>query len=155
MKSKTILLVEDNPSDIDLTKRALTKGRVLNEMIVAEDGQEALDYLFGIHANQDTVLPALILLDLKLPKVDGLEVLRRIRGDKRTRRLPVVILTSSQEEQDIAASYDLGANSYIRKPVDFHRFVEAIENLGLYWLVLNQSPPEAGRDGQTSLHPHH
>jgi two-component system, response regulator len=144
MKSKTILLVEDNPSDIDLTKRALAKGRIANELAVAEDGQEALDYLFGtgIHAGHDvTSLPTVILLDLKLPRVDGLEVLRRIRADQRTKRLPVVILTSSQEEQDIATSYDLGANSYIRKPVDFLQFAEAIENLGLYWLVLNEPPP--------------
>jgi two-component system response regulator len=146
MSTKTILLVEDNPSDIDLTKRALSKGHILNELVVAEDGQEALDYLFGtgMYATRDSArAPTLILLDLKLPKVDGLEVLRRIRGDSRTKRLPVVILTSSKEEQDIATSYDLGANSYIRKPVDFLQFAEAIENLGLYWLVLNESPPEA------------
>jgi two-component system response regulator len=146
MSTKTILLVEDNPSDIDLTKRALSKGHILNELVVAEDGQEALDYLFGsgMYADRDSArAPTLILLDLKLPKVDGLEVLRRIRGDSRTKRLPVVILTSSKEDQDIAASYDLGANSYIRKPVDFLQFAEAIENLGLYWLVLNEPPPEA------------
>jgi two-component system response regulator len=145
MSTKTILLVEDNPSDIDLTKRALSKGHILNELVVAEDGQEALDYLFGsgMYADRDSArAPTLILLDLKLPKVDGLEVLRRIRGDSRTKRLPVVILTSSKEEQDIATSYDLGANSYIRKPVDFLQFAEAIENLGLYWLVLNEPPPE-------------
>ena len=146
MSTKTILLVEDNPSDIDLTKRALSKGHILNELIVAEDGQEALDYLFGtgMYATRDlAMLPTLVLLDLKLPKVDGLEVLVRIRSDSRTKRLPVVILTSSQEEQDIAASYDLGANSYIRKPVDFLQFAEAIKNLGLYWLVLNEPPPKA------------
>jgi two-component system response regulator len=146
MSTKTILLVEDNSSDIDLTKRALSKGHILNELVVAEDGQEALDYLFGsgMYADRDSArAPTLILLDLKLPKVDGLEVLRRIRGDSRTKRLPVVILTSSKEDQDIAASYDLGANSYIRKPVDFLQFAEAIENLGLYWLVLNEPPPEA------------
>ena len=144
MKSKTILLVEDNPSDIDLTKRALAKGRIANELAVAEDGQEALDYLFGtgIYAGRDaTTLPAVILLDIKLPRVDGLEVLRRIREDDRTKCLPVVILTSSREDQDIATSYGLGANSYIRKPVDFLQFAEAIENLGLYWLVLNETPP--------------
>lgn len=147
MKTKNILLVEDNPSDIDLTKRALGKAHIANELIVAEDGQEALDYLFGtdIHTGRDVTmcggLPAVILLDLKLPKVDGLEVLKRIRADERTKRQPVVILTSSQEEQDIAASYDLGANSYIRKPVDFSQFAVAIENLGLYWLVLNEAPP--------------
>jgi CheY-like chemotaxis protein len=147
MKSKTILLVEDNPSDIDLTKRALAKGRIANELVVAEDGQEALDFLFGTgsHAGRDLALmPTVILLDLKLPKVDGLEVLKRIRADKRTKRLPVVILTSSREEQDIAASYDLGANSYIRKPVDFSQFVEAVASLNLYWLVLNEPPPKGG-----------
>ncbi len=146
MSTKTILLVEDNPSDIDLTKRALSKGHILNELIVAEDGQEALDYLFGtgMYATRDlAMLPTLVLLDLKLPKVDGLEVLVRIRSDSRTKRLPVVILTSSREEQDIATSYDLGANSYIRKPVDFLQFAEAIKNLGLYWLVLNEPPPKA------------
>lgn len=144
MTVKTILLVEDNPSDIALTKRALSKGHILNELIVAEDGQEALDYLFGtgIYASRGTApLPTLILLDLKLPKVDGLEVLRKIRANAKTKRLPVVILTSSKEEQDIAASYDLNANSYIRKPVDFLQFVESIKNLGLYWLVLNEPPP--------------
>jgi two-component system response regulator len=146
MSTKTILLVEDNPSDIDLTKRALSRGHILNELVVAEDGQEALDYLFGTGtyaAPNSATLPTLILLDLKLPKVDGLEVLGRIRSDSRTKRLPVVILTSSREEQDIATSYDLGANSYIRKPVDFFQFAEAIKNLGLYWLVLNEPPPKA------------
>ncbi|MBA4419196.1 MAG: two-component system response regulator [Syntrophus sp. (in: bacteria)] len=145
MKTKTILLVEDNPSDIDLTKRALKKAHIANELVVAEDGQEALDYLFGTgqYAGRDAApLLAVILLDLKLPKVDGLEVLRRIRADEQTKRLPVVILTSSQEEQDIAMGYDFGANNYIRKPVDFCQFVEAIENLGLYWLVLNELPPK-------------
>jgi len=145
MKIKTILLVEDNPSDIDLTKRALANANIANELIVAEDGQEALDYLFGIghYAGRDAApLLALVLLDLKLPKVDGLDVLRRIRADERTKRLPVVILTSSQEEQDIAAGYDLGANSYIRKPVDFSQFAEAIKSMGLYWLVLNEPPPK-------------
>jgi two-component system response regulator len=144
MIAKTILLVEDDPSDVELTKRALSKGHVLNELIVAEDGQEALDYLFGtgIYANKGTTpQPTLILLDLKLPKVDGLEVLRKIRANAMTKRLPVVILTSSKEEQDIAASYDLNANSYIRKPVDFLQFVESIKNLGLYWLLLNEPPP--------------
>jgi CheY-like chemotaxis protein len=145
MNPKIILLIEDNPSDIALTQRALTKSRVANELVVAEDGQEALDYLFGegIHASRDaTQLPALALLDLKLPKIDGLEVLRRIRADERTRRLPVVVLTTSKEEQDVAASYDLGVNSYIRKPVDFTQFVQAVEQLGLYWLVLNEAPPK-------------
>lgn len=145
MKSKIILLVEDNPSDIGLTKRALNKSRVANELVVAEDGQEALDYLFGTGAYADrdvSQLPAVVLLDLKLPRVDGLEVLARIRADERTRRLPVVMLTSSKEEQDLAASYDLGVNSYIRKPVNFVQFVQAIEHLGLYWLVLNELPPQ-------------
>ena len=145
MKIKTILLVEDNPSDIELTKRALANANIANELIVAEDGQEALDYLFGTghYAGRDAApLLAVVLLDLKLPKVDGLDVLRRIRADERTKRLPVVILTSSQEEQDIAAGYDLGANSYIRKPVDFSQFAEAIKSMGLYWLVLNEPPPK-------------
>ncbi len=145
MNSKIILLVEDNPSDIGLTQRALDKSHVANKLVVAEDGQEALDYLFaaGAHAGRDAAeLPALVLLDLKLPRVGGLEVLRRIRADERTRRLPVVILTSSKEEQDVAASYDLGVNSYIRKPVDFRQFAGAIEHLGLYWLVANEPPPK-------------
>ena len=144
MKQKVILLVEDNPSDIGLTRRALSKSHIANELVVAEDGQEALDYLFagGNYAGRDmSDTPALILLDLKLPRVEGLEVLRQIRGDDHTRRLPVVILTTSKEEQDVAQSYDRGANSYIRKPVDFTQFVEAVERLGLYWLVLNEPPP--------------
>ena len=144
MNTKIILLVEDNPSDIDLTKRALAKSRVSNPLVVAEDGQSALDYLFGTgpHAGRNNPeLPAVILLDLKLPILDGLEVLRRIRADDRTRRLPVVILTSSKEQQDLAESYDRGANSYLRKPVDFNKFAEAIQYLGLYWLVLNEPPP--------------
>jgi len=141
---KVILLVEDNLSDVDLTKRALEKGRIANELVVARDGREALDYLLaeGAYAGRDvTDFPAVTLLDLKLPKVSGLEVLRRLRADPRTRRLPVVILTSSREEEDIGASYDLGANSYIRKPVDFKQFAQAIEQLGLYWLVWNEPPP--------------
>jgi len=144
VNAKIILLVEDNPSDIGLTKRALVKSHVANEMVVAEDGQEALDYLFGtgVYAGRDIEqLPAVVLLDLKLPKVDGLEVLRTIRADVHTHRLPVVILTTSKEEQDLAVSYDLGVNSYIRKPVDFDQFVQAIQTLGLYWLVLNEEPP--------------
>jgi two-component system, response regulator len=144
MKAKIILLVEDNPSDIGLTQRALAKGRIANTLIVAEDGQEAIDYLFGTgqYAGRDlNDLPALILLDLKLPKLDGFEVLHRIRGDQRTRRVPVVILTTSKEEQDVAQGYDLGANSYIRKPVDFSQFAESIEQLQLYWLVMNEAPP--------------
>lgn len=145
MNSKIILLVEDNPSDIGLTQRALAKSNIANKLVVAEDGQEALDYLFGTgnYMGRDSAnLPALILLDLKLPKVDGLEVLRQIRADPRTRRQPVVILTTSKEEQDMAASYDLGVNSYIRKPVDFTQFAQAVHQLGLYWLVLNEEPPQ-------------
>jgi len=143
--AKFILLVEDNPSDIGLTRRALAKSHVANELVVAEDGQDALDYLFGSgqYAGRDvTQLPAVVLLDLKLPRVDGLEVLRRIRTETLTRRMPVVILTSSKEEQDLATSYDLGVNSYIRKPVDFEQFAQAIQTLGLYWLVLNEEPPK-------------
>jgi CheY-like chemotaxis protein len=143
--SKVILLIEDNPSDTGLTRRALEKGRIINELVVAGDGQDALDYLWGAgaHAGRDVSdLPALTLLDLKLPRVPGLEVLRRVRGDPRTRRMPIVILTSSAEEQDVAAGYDLGVNSYIRKPVDFKQFAQAIEQLGLYWLVLNEPPPK-------------
>lgn len=148
MSSKIILLVEDNPSDIGLTKRALEKSRIANDLVVAEDGQEALEYLFGpgpAPGAERNDLPALVLLDLKLPRVDGLEVLRRIRADERTRRLPVVILTTSREEQDVAQSYDLGANSYIRKPVDFAQFAEAIQQLGLYWLLLNEPAPPKGK----------
>jgi two-component system response regulator len=144
MQKKVILLVEDNPSDIGLTKRAFEKNHIQNELVVAEDGQEALDYLFGAgpYAGRDiSIMPALILLDLKLPKVDGLEVLRRVRGHELAKRLPVVILTSSREEHDVAVSYDLGANSYIRKPVDFQQFAEAVRALDLYWLVLNEPPP--------------
>ena len=145
MNPKTILLVEDNPSDVGPTKHALGKSHVANDLVVAEDGQEALDYLFGEHtyAGRDvTQLPALVLLDLKQPKVDGLEVLQRIRTNQQTRRQPVVVLTSSKEEQDLAASYGLGINSYIRKPIDFAQLAQAIQQLGLYWLVLNEPPPK-------------
>ena len=148
MSTNYILLVEDNPSDVRLTRRALEQSHITNPLVATEDGREALDYLFalGAHAGRDvTDLPRLILLDLKLPKVDGLEVLRQIRANERTRRLPVVILTSSQEQQDIMAGYDLGANSYVRKPVDFAQFAEAVRTLGLYWLLLNEPPPEVGR----------
>lgn len=145
MSSKIILLVEDNPSDIALTKRALEKAHIANQLMVAEDGQEALDFLFGTGAHQGRDIsqqPTLTLLDLKLPKIPGLQVLRRIRSEPATRRLAVVILTSSNEEQDIAAGYDLGINSYIRKPVDFAQFAQAVEQLGLYWLLLNEPPPK-------------
>jgi two-component system, response regulator len=148
MNPKSILLIEDSPSDVGLTRRALEKSHILNELIVAEDGQEALDYLFGgdrLTGPKRDELPALVLLDLKLPKVDGLQILRRIRGDDRTSRLPVVILTTSGEEDDIAQSYDLGANSYIRKPVDFKQFVAAVQHLGLYWLVMNEPAPPKKR----------
>lgn len=142
---KIILLIEDNPSDVDLTRRALEKSRIANEMVVAEDGEAALDYLWGtgVHTGRDVSdLPAVALLDLNLPKLPGLEVLRRIRADARTKRLPIVILTSSTEEQDLAAGYDLGVNSYMRKPVDFKQFTHCVEQLGLYWLVLNEQPPK-------------
>ena len=144
MDKRTILLVEDNPDDVALTLRAFKKSNILNEVIVAQDGAEALNYLFatGDHAGRDTgMMPQLILLDLKLPKMDGMEVLRRMRADARTRLLPVVILTSSKEEQDVMDGYNLGCNSYIRKPVDFAQFSEAIRQLGLYWLILNETPP--------------
>jgi two-component system, response regulator len=144
MSDKTILLVEDNPDDEKLTVRALKKNNVANAVVVARDGVEALDYLFGTgtYAGRDTrVMPSLVLLDLKLPRLDGLEVLQRLRADERTRRLPIVILTSSKEDQDLAESYKLGANSYIRKPVEFEQFSEAVRQLGLYWLVLNETAP--------------
>ena len=142
----TLLLIEDNSSDIELTKRALERGHVANPLVITEDGQEALDYLFGegVHAGRNVDdLPALILMDLKLPKVSGFEVLRRIREDPRTRTQPVVILTSSKEQEDIAKGYDLGANGYVRKPVDSRQFQDAISQLGLYWLVLNELPPRS------------
>lgn len=148
MENRVILLVEDNPDDEILTLRAFQKSNIANEVIVVRDGAEALEYLFGTgkYKKRDLrVMPAVILLDLKLPKVDGLEVLRRLRADDRTRLLPVVILTSSKEEQDIVSSYDLGANSYIHKPVDFDRFTHAVEQLGLYWLLLNELPPKKGK----------
>ncbi|NCI49400.1 response regulator [Sediminibacterium roseum] len=143
MKQRTILLVEDNPSDIDLALRAFEKALILNPVAVAEDGQEALDYIFrtGKYAGSPADLPDLVLLDLKLPVLGGLDVLKRIRENERTRRLPVVILTSSKEEQDMAQGYDLGVNSYIRKPVDFYQFAQAIQQLGIYWLVMNEPPP--------------
>jgi two-component system, response regulator len=144
MFEKTILLVEDNPDDEELTVRALKKNNVSNSLVVARDGVEALDYLFGTGpytGRNIAARPGLVLLDLKLPKIDGLEVLRRIRADARTRRMPVTVLTSSKEEQDVIKSYNLGANSYIRKPVDFVQFTEAVRQLGLYWLMLNEVSP--------------
>jgi two-component system response regulator len=146
MNDRSILLVEDNPDDVKLTLHALKKCNIANQVVVACDGAEALDYLFGTGAQAGRDLreqPAVVLLDLKLPKIDGLEVLRRLRSDPRTKRLPVVVLTSSREEQDIVSSYDLGANSYIRKPVDFDQFIEAVRHLGLYLLLLNEPPPNS------------
>ncbi len=143
MEEKTILLVEDNPDDVALTMRALKKSNILNEIVVARDGVEALEYLFGTgqYAGRDTkIKPHVVLLDLKMPKMDGLEVLRRMRSDERTQPLPVVVLTTSSEDKDRIESYRLGANSYVRKPVDFSRFVEAVQQLGLYWLFLNEAP---------------
>ena len=145
MKDRTILLVEDNPSDIGLARRALEKKHITSELVVAEDGEAALEYMFGTgaHAGREVKdLPAVILLDLKLPKLDGLSVLRRLREDKRTELVRVVVLTTSREDRDLLESYRLGATSYIRKPVDFDRFADAVANLGLYWLVLNEPPPE-------------
>ncbi len=148
MTDRAILLVEDNPDDEALTLRAFKKHNITNEVVVARDGAQALEYLFGTgrYAGRDMeLMPQLILLDLKLPKVDGLEVLGQIRADDRTRLLPVVVLTSSTEERDLVESYRLGANSYVRKPVDFNQFVEAARQLGLYWLLMNQPPPVPGR----------
>jgi two-component system, response regulator len=145
MRHPPILLVEDNPDDVKLTQRAFKKWNIENELIVAEDGAKALEYLLGTGGAQPfvtTLRPALILLDVNLPKLNGLEVLRRLRRDEHLRRIPVVMLTSSQEQHDIVRSYDLGANSYIRKPVDFEQFAEAVRVLGIYWLVLNKSQPE-------------
>lgn len=144
MDNKVIFLVEDNPDDEALTLRALKKNNIGNQVVVAHDGAEALDFLLGQGSHTDrnsNVLPQVILLDLKLPKVDGLEVLRQLRANERTKYLPVVILTSSNEEQDLVTGYGLGANSYVRKPVDFNQFSEAVRQLGLYWLVLNEQAP--------------
>ncbi len=149
MKDKIILLIEDNPDDEALTLRALEKNNIKNDVVVVHDGAEALDYLFGAgsYAGRDlTIMPQLTLLDLKLPKVDGLEVLRRLRANEHTRLLPVVILTSSNEEQDRVNGYGLGANSYVRKPIDFGQFVDAVRQLGLYWLILNEPAPLPKRD---------
>jgi two-component system response regulator len=144
MKDKVILLVEDNADDEVLTLRALKKNNIRNEVIIARDGSEALDYLFGtgIHAGRDLrVMPQIILLDLKLPKVDGFEVLHRVRASEMTKLLPVVILTTSNEDQDRIRGYGLGANSFVRKPVEFDKFIEAVRQLGLYWLILNEPAP--------------
>lgn len=143
MGNKKILLVEDNPRDVELTKRALERANVSNDLIVVEDGVEAMRFFFGENGNGGCApgdLPVVVLLDLKLPRVDGLEVLRRLRASEKTKLLPVVVLTSSSEEKDIIASYNLGANSFVRKPVKFSEFADAIQQLGLYWLILNQSP---------------
>ncbi len=143
-QAPVILLVEDNPDDVELTRVALEETRVTNRLIVVNDGEQALDWLWctGRHADRDPcLLPSLVLLDLKLPKVSGLEVLERLRGDPSTRRLPIVILTSSKEEKDVVRGYDQGANSYIQKPVDYSQFLEAIQQLGIYWMILNEPPP--------------
>jgi two-component system response regulator len=148
--NNTILLVEDNPDDADLTRRAFAKCNIANKLVVVRDGAEALDYLFATGAwsgRSEDEDPTLVLLDLKLPKINGLEVLRQLRGNPRTKLLPVIILTSSVEEQDVIRGYDLGANSYIHKPVDFLQFNEAVRQLSLYWLVLNQPPHPAKRGG--------
>ena len=144
MKKKYILLVEDNPDDEELTLMALQHSNIANEVVVVHDGVEALDYLFGSGkspALEMNDLPQVILLDLKMPRLGGLDVLKHIRSEPRTQLLPVVILTSSSEEEDILSSYRLGANSYVRKPIEFRRFAEAIQQLGLYWLIINQTPP--------------
>lgn len=143
MKDCVILLVEDNPDDAELTRLAFEESKVCNEVIHVEDGEKALDYLFGTgqYAGQEIALPEVILLDLKLPKISGMEVLKRVRADEHTDCVPVIILTSSKEDEDIMSSYKLGANAYVRKPVDYNQFVEAAKTLGLFWLLLNESPP--------------
>ncbi len=149
MNEKIILLVEDNPDDVALTLRAFKKNNILNEVVVASDGVEAMDFLFGAgkYSGRDPcVLPVVVLLDLKLPRMDGFEVLRRIRSDDRTKLVPVVILTSSKEEQDVINGYKLGCNSYIRKPVDFNQFIDAVKQLGIYWLLINEPPPSKRRN---------
>jgi len=145
MQERVILLVEDNPDDEELTIRALNQNKILNKVIVAHDGVEAIDHLFGVGKFADRDLkyqPQIVLLDLKLPKLGGHEVLKRIRNDPRTQFIPVVVLTSSSEEEDILSSYKLGANSYVRKPVEFNSFAEAVRQLGLYWLLINEAPPQ-------------
>ena len=146
MENKALLLVEDNPHDVELTMRALRKAKIANQVVLAEDGAEAVAYLFGEEGEDGGCppekLPAAVLLDLKLPKVDGHQVLRRIRAERKTRLIPVIVLTSSSEDRDIWTSYDLGANSYVRKPVKFSDFAEAMHHLGLYWLILNRPPPD-------------
>ena len=152
LNERTILLVEDNPDDEELTIRALRKNGIVNELVVARDGVQALDYLFGAGnwAGRDTTrMPAVVLLDLKLPRIDGLEVLERMRAEPRTRFVPVVVLTSSREEQDVLKSYSLCVNSYVRKPVDFLEFNEAVKHLGMYWLLLNELPPHGADIGGT------
>ena len=147
MNQMLILLVEDNPDDVELTIRGFKKNNFTNEIVIARDGQEALDFLFGtgqFEGRDVTRQPTLVLLDINLPRIGGLEVLRRMRADDRTRRVPVVLLTSSKEDSDIKAGYDLGANSYVRKPVDFVQFTEAVRQLNLYWLLLNEPVPAAG-----------
>ena len=143
MNNKQILLVEDNPDDVKLTLRALERSRIANEVVVAQDGVEAIEYLSGtgkFSGRNSDVLPQVVLLDLKMPRMDGLEFLQRIRAEEKTRLLPVVVLTTSSEDRDRVESYKLGANSYVRKPVDFNQFADAVQNLGLYWLVLNEAP---------------
>ena len=144
MNDKSILLVEDNPSDVELTKRAFKKSSVVNNLIIVNDGQEAIDYFFGtgqFEGRDTSIQPTVILLDLKLPKIDGITVLRRLKSDELTRKIPVVVLTTSSEDSDLEACYELGVNSYIRKPVDFIQFAEVVSQLGLYWMVLNEIPP--------------